>query len=239
MVRNKKGLLFLSLISLGLFGFLFSYFLIYSNPVLQTQTIISEPQSPILSFGPYHTVCTTVTRGKGSEYGPEGTYDNGCTHNNITFIGRNITRNMLGAFGGGTSGSGRGNFTFIALCGNSSSGVMSGCNQGANQGGIDIGFNNGSGSQSIEYISNGLARQAGNWSVTNGGLLDASGNWSISATFTSSGVSGLQVNGTGLFNSTISSERNGTMLAVNKFNQVSLDGTAGDTLTVTWIGGIG
>ncbi len=168
-------------------------------------------------------VCVKVIRGEGSRYG-EGVEDVGCTHNNITFIGLNLTRDFLTAFRTTTS---TGNFTTISLC-NATGG---GCSAFANQGNAGQGWNNGSGAQKDEYDVNGLSRQIGTFTI----LPNNNGNVSIFTTFTSSGIAGLEVNASALFNQTaIASGWNGTMLAVDRFTQVTLDGSAGDQLTVNW-----
>ena len=150
--------------------------------------------------------------------------DLGCNHNNITFTGINLTRNFLTSLGTTSSG---GNFTTIAIC-NATGG---GCSATANQGAAGQGWNNGSGSQKDEYDVNGLSRQIGTFTI----LPNNNGNVSIFTTFTSSGIAGLEVNSSALFNQTaIASGWNGTMFAVDRFNQVTLDGTAGDQLTVNW-----
>lgn len=234
-MKKKEMFVFLPIVLLLITGI---FFIIpaFSNPLPASENIITSPAT-VSSFTPFHTVCTSVQRGKGSKYYDSeiGEYENlGCTRNNITLIGLNVTRDFLGAF---RATGNAGNFTFIALCNatRSPSGSLCGDHQnvGTGKGFPNESGNIGAGNQ--EYISNGLTRAAGNWSITN----SQPGNWSIAVTYTSSGVAGLEVNGTALFNqSAISSGWNGTMLAVNKFAHTVLDGTSSDTLTVTWIGGI-
>ena len=152
-----------------------------------------------------------------------------CSHNNITFIGLNLTRDFLGAFRTTTS---NGNFTTIALC-NASAGCGASQNIGVGMS-FANGTNGGGGLNSPynkEFNVSGLSRQAGTFTL----LPNVAGNYSLFTTFTSSGVAGLQVNATALFNQTaILAGWNGTMFAVNMFNDVTLDGTAGDQLTVNW-----
>ena len=194
-------------------------FSLYTLNLSSSQLILNPENSNTGGIRYDGVVCVYKTDGKTGEK-----TDLGCSHNNITFTGINLTRDFLTAFRTTTSS---GNFTTIAVC-NATGG---GCSAYANQGAAGQGWNNGSGSQKDEYDSNGLSRQIGTFTI----LPNNNGNVSIFTTFTSSGVAGLEVNASALFNQTaIASGWNGTMLAVDRFNQVTLDGTAGDQLTINW-----
>lgn len=81
---------------------------------------------------------------------------------------------------------------------------------------------------SNEWTANGLSRVQGNYNTITG----SAGNWTISTTFTSTTIADLRVNQTCLVNqTTIAGD---TLFACVNFNQVTLDGTAGDTVFINW-----
>lgn len=220
-LNNKKLYLILPIFLIPLIAslFYFSYFPIHTL----SQQIVSPPTDD-QSFHFHNTVCITKIDGITKQK-----TDIGCRSNNVTFIGLNLTRDFLSSFS--TTGS-KGNFTYIALC-NATAGCGGSANSGAGMG-FTNGSNAGGGVNSAnvkEFVGNGLIRQAATYTL----LPNFAGNYSLFTTFTSSGVAGLQINATGLFNqSTIQTGWNGTMFAVNTFSDVTLDGTAGDQLTVNW-----
>lgn len=130
-----------------------------------------------------------------------------CEDNLVVNQGLNATRDIIG------QGTRFGAFDFIGLCN-----ATAGCSTPAAN---DVNLEN-------EYTTNGLTRAQGTYTT----LQISAGNWSIYNTFTSSGVANLQTNKTCLFNQ--SSSTGDTMFACNTFSLVTLDGTAGDTLTVNW-----
>ena len=217
MVNKKRYLMIgIPLLVLVIPVFIFSF---HSFGLFFGQVISGSEDSNTGGIRYDGVVCVTKIDGRTGEK-----TDLGCNHNNITFTGINLTRDFLTSFGTTSS---KGNFTTIALC-NATGG---GCSATANQGAAGQGWNNGSGSQKDEYDANGLSRQIGTFTI----LPNNNGNVSIFTTFTSSGIAGLEVNSSALFNQTaIANGWNGTMFAVDRFNQVTLDGTAGDQLTINW-----
>ena len=221
MKKGDKILLALPVTALFL---LIAVYSIFNSPVFSTTLAVADAPSVKTSVSYDGVVCITKIHGKTGMK-----EEIGCEHNNITYIGLNLTRDFLGAFRTTTS---NGNFTIIALC-NATAGCGSSQNVGVGMG-FTNGTNAGGGTESPnnkEYISNGLTRQVGTFTL----LPNVAGNYSLFTTFTSSGVANLQLNATALFNQTaIASGWNGTMFAVNKFNDVTLDGTSGEQLTVNW-----
>ncbi len=153
-------------------------------------------------------VHVAVQRGEGSIYG-EGYEDLGYFSNLVVDSGLNATRDILG------QGTIFGAFDIIGL-GNSSNSTSASPVVSSDTTLI------------AEYTSNGLTRTASTYAT----LSNSEGNWSIYNTFTSSGISGLATNKTCLFNQT--TVAGSTMFACVTFTDVTLDGTAGDTLLINW-----
>ena len=157
-------------------------------------------------------VCVTTTGDfKGRETTPHVGFNEfvGCNDNLVVDQGLNATRDILG------QGTIFGAFDVIGLCNSTSTSTC-----GAPVAG-DSDIEN-------EYTANGLSRAAG----TYGEIALSAGNWTLFNTFTATGVPGIQTNKTCITNST--TVGNDMLLACNTFTEVTLDGTAGDQLTINW-----
>lgn len=164
----------------------------------------------------YHSqVCKTITREDGTME------DLGCNHNLFNQDGMNLTRDLLSFFSGGGSGYTLVNVIAIA---NKTGGGSPSCNtaqDSANQ--ILCG----------EYVHSGLARAAADATRLNETASGTTaGNWTITKQFTNTGAGALDVNATGLFNSTTINDTREVFFAQNTFTTATLQ--VNDKLNVTW-----
>lgn len=133
-----------------------------------------------------------------------------CDHNNLTVVGKNTIRDILGAFNPSAT---PGNFTFIGLGNSSAVWTVSDANLT-----LDNLYNITSGA--------GLNMSAGNYVVQTG-----VGNWSVYKTFTAT-TNNLKTNVTILANSTECCVLNYSMFAWKTFSDVTLQ--SGDQILVNW-----
>lgn len=200
MKQVKNKLIYLLPIALVMFSIFGVYTLSFS--------FYSSPDSPISDVSDdlnsnskmVRIVCIGVQRGDGSIYGT-GYFDNGCVENIVVNVGLNATRDLLAL------GTVFGPFDVISLS-NGTAAVA------------------GDTSAPDEWAANGLSRKVGDVVILKG----SAGNWTVSTTFTSTTITGINVNKTCLFNQT--TVAGSAMFSCVNFPEVTLDGTAGDTLFI-------
>ncbi|MBI2084468.1 MAG: hypothetical protein HYT70_02550 [Candidatus Aenigmarchaeota archaeon] len=83
-----------------------------------------------------------------------------------------------------------------------------------------------------EYDHSGLARASGTVRLNQTGAASAVGNWSVTAEFTNTGSGALDVNATGLFNTTTVNQTREIFFAQNTFTTATLQ--INDKINVTW-----
>ena len=164
----------------------------------------------------YHAaVCKTVTRVDGT------VEDLGCAPNLFNQDGMNFTRDKLGFDGGAATNQ----IDVIALANVSSSGTPS----------CPVGGGQDSANQTLcgEYSHSGLARATADairFNATASG--STAGNWTITRQFTNTGSGALDVNGTGLFNTTTTNETGEAFFAQTTFTTATLQ--VNDKINITW-----
>ena len=185
---------------------------VFSPTPVTTVTTTTNEQGAFLTY--HAVVCKTVTRA-------DGTVDDlGCSHNMFNLDGMRFVQNQISKVNA-SEGLATGIVSVIALANGTKAAPGQVCAIIASTDDNLCG----------EYTTCGMARAAGTVKQNNSATPNA-GNWTITNTFTNSCSASIDINETGLFNTTTANQTGEIFFAQNNFTTATLANN--DQINVTW-----